>query len=119
MTDGKNNPTTIAANPDNIRATTGQLTNSLESLENVRKQIVDIKHTAMVEASAGTKSNSPAPIFSPLLSSMDKALAIIDEAISTFKKNVSADADALNKLADGLEESTNRGVHNITQAAHG
>ena len=119
MTDGKNNPTTIAANLDNIHAVSGQLTNSLESIENFRKQIVDIKHAAMVEASVGTKSNSPAPIYSPLLSSMEKALAIVDEAISTFKKNVAADAAALSKLADGLEETTNRGAHNITQAAHG
>jgi hypothetical protein len=117
-TDGKSS-TTIAANLDNVRGVAGQLHNSLELLEGVRKQIADIKHAAVVEASVGTKSNSPAPIMSPLLNSMNAALAKIDDAISTFKKNVGADAEALTKLADGLEETTNRGARNITQAAHG
>lgn len=120
MTDGKNNPTTIAADLDNIRAVSGQLTNSVESLEGVRKQLADIRNAAMLEASVGTKSNSPAPVLSPLLNALNSALAKIDEAIATFKKNVGADAAALNKLADGLEETTNRGARNITQAAaHG
>ena len=85
----------------------------------MRKQIIDIKHAAVVEASVGTKSNSPAPILSPLLNSMNTALAKIDDAITTFKKNVGADAEALMKLADGLEETTKRGAQNITQTAHG
>lgn len=117
--DDKTNSTTIAANLDNVRGVAGQLHNSLELLEGVRKQIADIKHAAVVEASVGTKSNSPAPILSPLLNSMNTALAKIDEAISTFKKNVGSDAEALRKVADGLEESTNRGAQNITQAARG
>lgn len=120
MTDGKNNPTTIAADLDNVRAVAGQLTNSMESLEGVRKQLAEIRSAAMHEASVGTKSNSPAPVMSPLLNSLNTALTKIDTAITTFKKNVGTDAEALSKLADGLEETTNRGARNITQAAaHG
>lgn len=114
-TDAKNNPTTIAANLDNLRAVATQLTGSLESLEGLRKQLVDIRHAAMVEASVGTKSNSPAPITSPLLASLNAAIAKIDSNIEIFKKNVAADAASLNKLADDLEETTRKGAHNIAQ----
>jgi len=116
---GTDTPTTIAANFDNLRGVAAQLNGTLETLEGHRKQLIELKNVARAEASVGTRSNSPAPIMTPLLTSLDTAIAKIDTAIAAFKNNVAADAAALTKLADDLEETTRKGANNATQAANG
>lgn len=119
MTEGTNNQAITAANFDALRAVSQQLTGTLESLEGHRKQLVEIKAAARAEASVGSKTGSPAPILSPLLTSLDTAIAKVDTAIAAFKNNVGADAAALSKLANDLEDATRRGAQQATQAANG
>lgn len=119
MSEGKTSQAIISANFDNLRGVAQQLNGTLETLEGHRKQLVDIRTAARTEASVGTKNGSPAPILSPLLTSLDTAIAKVDTAIAAFKNNVAADAAALSKLADDLEEATRKGAHAATQAANG
>ena len=84
MSEGKTNQAIISANFDNLRGVAQQLNGTLETLEGHRKQLVDIRTAARTEASVGTKNGSPAPILSPLLTSLDTAIAKVDTAIAAF-----------------------------------
>lgn len=117
MSEGKSN--IVAANFDALRGVSQQLTGTLETLEGHRKQLIEVKAAARAEAAVGSKTGSPAPILSPLLTSLDTAIAKVDTAIAAFKNNVGADAAALSKLANDLEEATRKGAQQATQAANG
>ncbi len=106
----------ISADFETLRTTAQQLNTSVEALEEHRKALDKLRADAKAEASVGTKTGSPAPVYSPLLQSLDAALDKIGRAIEQFQSNVASDAAALTKLANSLEQSTARGAQQVTTA---
>lgn len=114
-----NNNAIISADLDNLRRVSQQLTTALESLETQRKLLTDVRAAARAEAAHGTKANTPAPIYSPILTALDTAVEKIDAAIAQFHANVASDAAALTALADKLDDATTSAAQQVrqTQAA--
>jgi hypothetical protein len=119
MTNDNNSNAIIGADTDNLRMVSQQLRTALETLENQRKLLVEVRAAARAEAALGTKTHTPAPIYSPILSALDTAVDKIDTAINQFHANVSGDATALTTIADQLDQSTTSAAQQAARVAGG
>ena len=99
-------PAVIAADFDTLRCTAQLLRDAANELADRRASLAALKAQAHAEASAGTTTGRPAPVYGPLLRAFDTAITTIDTALTQFSANVHSDARALDNVADRLAEET-------------
>ncbi|MDD4865567.1 MAG: hypothetical protein PHQ28_00055 [Mycobacterium sp.] len=105
--------TTISASIPTLRNVSAQLASTAEDIAALLPDLKELEASARKEASANTVDGSPAPIYSPLLSSLSAVSSKIRTHFGQLHQNITGDAAALKKLADDLESTDQTHGHKI------
>lgn len=94
----------IKIDTETARAVTQHLLAAADELDPVLAKLTAITDSFQQETSANTKTGQQSPYYTPLDSSLSRAVRKIHQATVQTKRNILNDVRDISKLAGGMEE---------------